>query len=164
MWGAFGNVPDKLDPNPPRAFDGPGPPQFGIVHAIKISNDDLIYVGDRGNSRIQVFTLDGKFVKQGFVARNAKSASTTGGLAFSPDPQQQFIFSASQGNNHVYIVYRQTLEEVGHFGKEGTAPGDFRAVHHLAADSQGNLYTVEVQGGERAQRFIYKGLKAKETE
>jgi DNA-binding beta-propeller fold protein YncE len=161
MWGAFGNAPTKLSPAPKRTFDGPGPEQFGTVHSIKISNDGLVYIGDRGNSRIQVFTLDGKFVKQGFVSRSLKSSSTTGGLAFSADTRQQFIYSADQGNGHVHIVDRQTLEEAGSFGEEGKAPGDFHAVHHLATDSKGNLYTVEVQGGSRVQRFIFKGLKPK---
>jgi NHL repeat len=159
MWGAFGNVPMKVTPAPARTMEGPGPQQFGTVHAIKISNDNLVYVGDRGNSRIQVFTLDGKYLKQGFVGRTLKSSSTTGGLAFSPDPLQQFIYTADQGNGHVHIVNRQTLEEVGYFGEEGKAPGEFHAVHHLATDSKGNIYTVEVQGGSRVQRFMFKGIK-----
>ncbi|MEO8260825.1 MAG: hypothetical protein ABI868_25995 [Acidobacteriota bacterium] len=159
MWGAFGNVPMKLTPAPERTTEGLGPQQFGTVHAIKISNDNLVYVGDRGNSRIQVFTLDGKYVKQGFVTRSAKSSSTTGGLAFSPDPQQQFIYTTDQGNHKVHIVNRQTLEEVGSFGEEGKKPGEFHAPHHLATDSKGNIYTVEVQGGSRVQRFMFKGMK-----
>ena len=159
MWGAFGNAPAKVIPASPRVMDGPGPQQFGIVHSIKVSKDGLVYVGDRGNSRIQVFTLDGKYIKQGFVARTARNPMTTGGLAFSSDPKQQFIYTADQGNGHVRIVNRQTLEEVGYFGEKGKAPGDFHAVHHLATDSSGNLYTVEVQGGSRVQRFIFKGIK-----
>jgi DNA-binding beta-propeller fold protein YncE len=166
MWGAFGKTPLKL-PAPKREMEGPGPDQFGTVHALVISNDNLVYIGDRGNSRIQVFTLDGKYIKQAFVTRTAKNSSTTGGLAFSPLPSQQFIYSADQGNGHVHILNRQTLEEVGHIGEEGKAPGDFHAVHHLAADSKGNIYTAEVRGGgpelggTRLQRFLYKGMKSK---
>jgi DNA-binding beta-propeller fold protein YncE len=159
MWGAFGNAPMKVTPAPAREMEGPGPQQFGTVHSIKISIDDMVYVGDRGNSRIQVFTLDGKYLKQGFITRDAKSSSTTGGLAFSSDPQQQFIYSADQGNGHVHILNRQTLEEIGYIGEEGKNPGDFHAVHHVAADSKGNIYTVEVQGGSRAQRFLFTGIK-----
>jgi DNA-binding beta-propeller fold protein YncE len=159
MWGAFGNVPAKLAPPPPRSADGPGSPQFGNVHSIKISNDGLVYIGDRSNSRIQVFTQDGKFVKQAFVNRTAKNAMTTGGLAFSSDPEQRFLYCADQGQHRVHILNRQTLEEVGDFGGEGKARGQFYAVHHLATDSNGNLYTVEVQGGARVQRFLFKGIK-----
>jgi DNA-binding beta-propeller fold protein YncE len=161
MWGAFGNVPMKLTPAPARTMEGPGPQQFGTVHSIKISNDGRVYIGDRGNSRIQVFTLDGKYITQGFVARASKSSSTTGGLAFSPDPQQRFIYSADQGNHHVHIVVRETFEEVGYFGEEGKAAGNFHAPHHLATDSKGNIYTVEVQGGSRVQRFLFMGMKPK---
>ena len=39
MWGAFGNKPKELTPAPARTMDGPGPPQFGVVHAVKIAND-----------------------------------------------------------------------------------------------------------------------------
>jgi len=70
MWGAFANEPLDVPPAPargtgpapappPRDLEGPGPQQWGIVHAVRIANDGLVYVADRGNSRVQVFTLDG---------------------------------------------------------------------------------------------------------
>ena len=107
MWGAFGNVPMKVTPAPARTTEGIGPQQFGTVHAIKISNDNLVYVGDRGNSRIQVFTLDGKYVKQGFVTRTAKSTvglASGGRPAFSPDTQR-----AVQSHGH----HRQSAHPLG---------------------------------------------------
>ncbi len=61
-WGAYGKKPDDTASNA-RTFEGPGPPQFNTVHAIQISNDGLVYVGDRRNNRIQVFRPDGTFVK-----------------------------------------------------------------------------------------------------
>ena len=39
-------------------------------------------------------------------------------------------------------------------------PGDFQGIHHLAADSHGNLYTAEVAPGARAQRFAFKGMSS----
>ena len=55
MWGAYGNAPDDQTP---QAFvgEGPGPQQFNIVHGIKVSNDGLVYVNDRRNNRVQIFT------------------------------------------------------------------------------------------------------------
>ena len=44
------------------------------------------------------------------------------------------------------------------FGQRSEKPGDFQGLHHLAIDSKGNIYTGEVAPGERAQRFVYKGL------
>ena len=48
---------------------GTGPGQFYIPHAIVIDGKDNIYVGDRGNDRIQVFDTDGKFLRQFTLAR-----------------------------------------------------------------------------------------------
>ena len=158
MWGAFGNEP--LDPS--QASDPPagpeGPPQFGIVHGIEVSNDGFVYVADRGNSRVQVFAADGTYTTQGFVNRGAESASTVAGLAFSPDAEQRFIYVADQGNSHIHVVERATLEVLDTFGSNGAAPGEFQALHHLACDSEGNIYTAEAQRGRRVQKFSYSGM------
>ncbi len=162
MWGAFGNAP--LDPPPagqaPAAETDPedGPPQFGIVHGIEVSNDGLVYVADRNNSRIQIFDADGTFVRQAFVNQGAESALTVAGLAFSPDPEQRFVYVADQGNSHIHVLDRATLETLGSFGRNGAAPGEFQALHHIASDSQGNLYTAEAQRGRRVQKFSLTGF------
>jgi len=173
MWGAFSNEP--LDPPPPppppaagaapapaapRDREGPGPQQFGIVHGIELSNDGIVYVADRDNSRIQVFGMDGKFITQAFINRNEGGALTAAGLAFSPDLQQQFMYVADQSNSHIHIVLRKTLTVVHTFGKRSATPGDFQGLHHIAADSKGNLYTAEAQVGRRAQKLIYTGMSA----
>jgi hypothetical protein len=67
MWGAYGNRPDDSYTRD-RISTGPrGPEQFNIVHGVAISNDDLVYVSDRVNNCIQVFTLEGTFVKEGLT-------------------------------------------------------------------------------------------------
>jgi DNA-binding beta-propeller fold protein YncE len=167
MWGAFGNTP--LDPPPPapagtpippRDTVGQGPPQWGIVHAIRISNDGLVYIADRGNSRVQVFTLAGKYVTQLFINRNDKSAATAAGLALSPDRDQRFLYVSDFGNGHIFIVDRKALKVVGQFGQSGKQPGDFQNAHHIMTDSKGNLYTAEVSPGSRVQKFVYAGLSS----
>ena len=162
MWGAFGNAP--LDPPPagqapPAEADGEdGPPQFGTVHGIEVSDDGLVYVADRNNSRLQVFEADGTYVRQAFVNRGAESALTVAGLAFSPDPEQRFVYVADQGNSQIHVLDRQTLETLASFGQNGAAPGEFQALHHIASDSQGNLYTAEAQRGRRVQKFTFTGF------
>ena len=160
MWGAFANTP--LDPSEASGEPaGPeGPPQFGIVHGIEVSNDGLVYVADRGNSRVQVFDTDGTYRTQGFVNRGAESSSTVAGLAFSPDAEQRFMYSADQGNSHIHVIDRATLEVLDTFGSIGPAPGEFQALHHLDSDSDGNLYTAEAQRGRRVQKFTFTGMAA----
>jgi len=170
MWGAFGNPPDSMPPStagggPPASpqldTEGPGSPTFSNpVHALKISNDGLVYVADRSNRRVQVFTLDGRYVTQVFINRAGPSNSSAAGLGFSPDAQQRFLYVADLGNSHILVLDRKSLQVLYQFGSRGTKPGDFQTPHHLAVDSKGNLYTAEVNPGNRAQKFLYKGMSA----
>src|ERR1700730_1173757 len=105
LWGAYGNKPDDSVPRTPP-YEGPAPQQFNNVNGILISNDDLVYVADRHNNRIQVFKPDGTFVKEAFVAREVRTPSgTTKDLAFSPDSRQQFLYVAC-GDEHIRILNR----------------------------------------------------------
>ena len=160
MWGAFANEPIDTSVSTGEPDDRGGPSQFGIVHGIEVSSDGLVYVADRGNSRVQVFDLDGTYRTQGFVNPGAESASTVAGLAFSPDAEQRFMYSADQGNSHIHVIDRATLEVLDTFGANGPAPGEFQALHHLDTDSDGNLYTAEAQRGRRAQKLTYTGMAA----
>ena len=65
--------------------------------------------------------------------------------------------------SHVVVVNRKTLEVLYQFGKRSAAPGDFQGIHNLATDSNGNLYTAEVAPGNRAQRFVLKGISTPTT-
>jgi hypothetical protein len=145
----------------PLDTEGQGSERFGNpVHAVEISNDGLVYVADRSNRRVQVFMPDGKYVNQVFVNRAGPSNGSAAGLGFSPDPQQQFLYVSDLGNSHIAVLNRKTLQVLYQFGARGTKPGDFQAPHHLAVDSKGNLYTAEVNPGNRAQRFVFKGLSS----
>ena len=159
MWGAHGSEPLDPLPAPPRGTRAdPDPQQFGTVHGLEVSNDGLVYVADRNNSRVQVFTIDGTYTTQAFINWNDDSASTVAGLAFSPDPQQQFMYVADQGNSHIHVVDRTTLEVLDSFGSNGEEPGACQALHHIASDSNGNLYIAEAERGRRVQKFAFKGM------
>ena len=158
-WGAYGKRPDDAAPRTPR-YEGPGDPQFNQVHHLRISTDGLIYVADRLNRRIQVFRPDGTFVQEAFIRRGTKeSAGTVSSLAFSGDPQQRFLYVADQTENQILILDRQTFEELGTVGRLGRYAGQFVSPHNIATDLQGNLYVAEDVGGQRVQKFVFKGLK-----
>ena len=63
-------------------------------------------------------------------------------VAFSRDPQQKYMYVADGMNMRVHILDRQSLEELTSFGDGGRQPGQFYAVHSVATDSKGNLYTT----------------------
>jgi DNA-binding beta-propeller fold protein YncE len=117
----------------------------------------MIYVCDRVNDRLQVFTPDGKFVKEAFYEKNTKNAGSVWDVAFSRDPQQRYIFIADGVNEKVKIIDRATMEELTTFGDGGRQPGQFYGVHSIATDRAGNLYTTETYEGKRLQKFILRG-------
>ena len=161
QWGAFGNPP--LDPDArslniddvlDTATDPEdNPPQFGLVHGIVVSNDGLVYVADRSNKRVQVFSIDGTYRTQTLVAPETRgSAGTAASVGLSPDPQQQFLYVADLMNAEVVVLERVTLKRLGAFGERGAGPGQFRmAVHDIAVDSGGNIFTADLSG--QVQKF-----------
>jgi DNA-binding beta-propeller fold protein YncE len=158
MWGAYGNKPEdtnfgRYNPNAPplQQFRNP-------VHCAEIAKDGLVYVCDRVNDRIQVFHKDGTFVKEAFVQKTTLASGSVWDIAFSKDPQQQFIYLADGSDEKVFILRRDTLDVVGSFGDGGRWPGTFFGVHSIATDSKGNIYTTETYEGKRVQRFVYKGM------
>jgi DNA-binding beta-propeller fold protein YncE len=157
-WGAYGNKPDDTDLGP---YDPAAPPakQFrSPMHSVDVSNDGLVYATDRANDRLQVFKRDGSFVKEVFIAKQTRGDGAVWDSAFSKDPQQRFIYIADGANEKVYILERNSLELLTSFGDGGRQPGQFYAIHGLAVDSKGNIYTTETYRGQRVQKFAFKGL------
>src|SRR5258705_2796853 len=158
-WGAYGNKPDdtNLGPYNPNA---PPAQQFRTpVHCAELSNDGLVYVCDRPNDRIQVFRKDGTFVKEQFIAKRTLGDGSVWDIAFSKDPQQTYLYLADGKNEKIYVMDRESLQILTSFGDGGRQPGQFFAVHSIATDSKGNIYTTETYEGRRLQKFMYKGIQ-----
>lgn len=158
FWGAYGNVPKDTnmgpyDPNAPLATQFRNP-----VHCAEPSNDGLVYVCDRPNNRIQVFRRNGEFVKEQRIAPLTLGDGAVWDIAFSRDPEQRFIYLADGRNERIYVIERESLEILTQFGTGGRQPGQFFAVHSIATDSKGNIYTTETYEGKRVQKFVYKGM------
>jgi DNA-binding beta-propeller fold protein YncE len=157
-WGAYGHKPDdtnlgRYNPDAPPAQQFRNP-----VHCAELSTDNLLYVCDRVNDRIQVFKPDGTFVKEQFIAKRTLAAGSVWDIAFSKDPQQKYIYLCDGENEKVYIMDRATLQILTSFGDGGRQPGQFYGVHSIAVDSKGNIYTTETYQGHRLQKFNYKGI------
>jgi len=157
-WGAYGNKPDdtslgNYNPDAPLAQQFRNP-----VHCAEPSLDGNVYVCDRPNDRIQVFTKAGKFVKETQVNKTTRGDGSTWDIAFSKDPQQKYLYLADGANEKIHVFDRVSLTELTSFGDGGRQPGQFYAVHSIATDSKGNIYTTETYRGQRLQKFVYKGL------
>ncbi|MGE0448188.1 MAG: hypothetical protein AB7Q29_01245 [Vicinamibacterales bacterium] len=150
-WGGYGDKPIdgpavQYDPNAPISR------QFGTsTHCVRISRDDLVYVCDRSNNRIQVFKKDGTFVKEGFVERQTLGLGAIWDLELSPD--ERFVYVGDGTNNKIWILQRDSLAVVSSFAGPGSDPGQLSGVNALAVDSKGNLYAAEAANGMRVQKF-----------
>jgi DNA-binding beta-propeller fold protein YncE len=152
-WGAYGKPPsdEKMPPYDPAK---PASAQFGNpVHCVRIDKDGLVHVCDRTNDRVQVFHKDGTFVAEYFFEKNTRATGSVYELVFSPDKAQKYIYMVDGANGEVRIVDHASKDVLGRFGRVGRQAGEFTAVHNIAVDHQGNIYTAEVATGERIQRF-----------
>ena len=166
MWGAFGNVPtdpaagEKDPPDTEEAYAGLGPQQFvRPVHGITVSKDDLVYLSDRGGKRVQIFTLDGKYVNQIWVDRDCHAPACSNGNTavnspLSPDPEQKFMHAGARSTGRVWTFDRKTGQPLGFFGSFGKDPGQFDTLHGMAIDGKGNLFSAEVRTPGRFQKFV----------
>ncbi len=157
-WGAYGNEPEDIDLGPFQPGGEPAKHFRNPVHCAQPSNDGLVYVCDRVNNRLQVFRTDGTFVKEIFVKPMSLGDGSVWDISFSPDPEQKFIYLADGTNRKIFIVERESLEILTNFGDGGRNPGQFFAVHGIATDSKGNIYTTETYEGKRVQKFTYMGM------
>ena len=178
-WGGHGMPLSEItnDPIPPYEWDGTRPPDevnfVPALHFIEISNDGLVYVGERGQNRIQAFQKDGTWVRDIYVAEGTPAErlgrTQCGGvgtrkelpvcgtmykMAISKDPEQKFLYVADTGNSSVWIVDRQSGETLGSFGGNGRYAGQLHWINAIATDSAGNIYTGEVEHAKRIQKFM----------
>jgi hypothetical protein len=155
-WGAYGKPLAQISTNPAdRAYEpgGPMPKEFVGHLTLNFSNDGLVYAADRAANRIHVTTKQGKYVGKEFVI-HPTTRGTTGGVAFSPDKEQRFLFVSDLRNNHIWFLNREDGKILGQMGTMGENGGQFFGLHMIAVDSKGVIYTGEVFNGERVQRFL----------
>jgi len=156
-WGAYGHQLSEItidDKDREYTPGGPEPKEFRNHLTLNISKDGLVYAADRGANRIDVTTKQGKFVKEFTLATETGNRGSAGGVAFSPDPKQRFLFISDISNNTIWILNREDGKVLGRIGSAGDYGGQFHGLHMIASDSKGNIYTGEVQAGERVQKFV----------
>ena len=156
-WGAYGKPLSEIstdDADHAYTANGPMPQDFAGHLTVNVSHDGLVYAADRNANRIHVTTKDGEFQQEFILAPGTGAGGSTGGVAFSPDPEQHFLYISDLTNNKIWFLNRETGEVVGELGQMGENSGQFFGLHMIAVDSEGIIYTGEVFTGQRAQRFL----------
>jgi hypothetical protein len=145
------------------------------LHCSVVSNDGFLYACDRGNNRIQVFDINEAgapcanpnaepgicgFVREVLVSPAAYSNGTAVSAALSTDPGQTCLYVGDLANGTFYIINRENLTELDRIGRAGRQVGEFHWIHTLTVDSEGNIYTGEVDTGQRLQKFARYGAES----
>ena len=161
-WGAYGHrLADISTQDADHEWVGNTPPKEFRGHlTLNFSNDGFVYAADRAADRIHVTTKDGKFVKEfalappGTKRGETSDRGASGGVAFSPDKAQRYLYISDIKNNTIWFLNREDGKVVGRLGSMGESGGQFFGLHMIATDSRGYIYTGEVFAGERVQRFV----------
>lgn len=154
---------------------GVGPNDFSLPHAIDMDSQGRLYVADRNNARVQIYSQDGKLldswsnvvVPWGFYIIRGKNGADDQvwvcgcspmpwaehpdypGAPLSCPPKDQLIMKFAPSGR---LLQLWTIPK-GEDGKE--QPGDVNWLHAMAVDSKGNVYLGDIIG-KRAQKFVLR--------
>lgn len=137
---------------------GSAPGQLNLPHTIAADAAGNIYVGDRSNSRIQVFNNDLEF-KAIYDNVGAPWA-----VCITPGPHQYLYSSNSNPDNNNSQIAAQTGEiykmeldgtVIGKFGHAGKQLGEFSTVHEIDCRNPNELMVSEITGW-RVQKLVLK--------
>jgi DNA-binding beta-propeller fold protein YncE len=131
---------------------GSGPGQFNLPHGIAIDARGTVYVADRENSRVQLFTLEGRFITAWTdVARpcqvcvDRESQVWVAELGFKAGMWPGTTAPAGAPGGRLSVFDREgRLRARWGGGAKPAAAGDFYAPHDVCVDSAGNAYVAEV--------------------
>lgn len=126
---------------------GTGPGQFNLVHSVWEA-DGKVYVADRQNHRIQIFTPDGKYLDEwgGFLQP----------CDLYVDNDNIMYVAELQARVTILDLNGTVLARIGDPEYRRPEPGKFIGPHGVWVDRHGDLYVSEVLMGQRIQKFIRK--------
>jgi DNA-binding beta-propeller fold protein YncE len=134
-WGEPGNAKELRN-----STEQPG--RFHTPHGIWVQ-DDRVYVLDRENNRIQIYSTDGEFISMWTqLERPTDMYVDREGVAYISELEDHVSIRDLDGN------------VIGRFGSErSNTPGKFWGPHAIWVDAVGDLYVGEVLEGRRLQKF-----------
>jgi DNA-binding beta-propeller fold protein YncE len=129
---------------------GTGAGEFNRAEGICVDAADRIYVADSCNHRIQIFSPEGKFIRQ-----YGQAGSGLGQLSYPYDIKvdaRGYQFVCEFGNSRIQ-VFDADCRPVEIIGGPGAEPGRFANPWSVALDSKGNLYVADSQN-HRVQKLV----------
>jgi DNA-binding beta-propeller fold protein YncE len=110
-----------------------------------------VYVAGNG----QAANFHGQYPWAPNFGNDSQTASgTSGTVNFSTDARQSCLYVADLTNDTIYVINRQNLTELTRFATGGRQAGLLHWPHVVSVDSEGNVYTGEVDGAGRVQKFL----------
>ncbi len=126
---------------------GSGPGEFNLSHCVRLDRRDRVWVCDRENHRIQIFTQDGEYLTEW---RDLLQPDT---IYFDPEDDLLYIAELQQRVS-LWTLDGEMITSWGG-GRRSDVPGEFAACPHgIWRDSRGDLYVSEVQLDGRLQKFV----------
>lgn len=136
-----------------------GDGQFRRAEGIGIDSQDRLFVADSCNHRIQVFSRDGKFIRE-----HGKPGAARGDLSYPYDVRVDhagYEFVCEFGNSRVQIFDGEG-RAVEILGGPGGDPGRMNNPWAICLDSKGNLYVAD-SANHRVQKFVRRQALAAKT-
>ena len=132
---------------------GSGPGEFSTPHAIAVDKAGLVYVADRENDRVQVFSDKGRFIRQ----IRSPEIGRPYGLAMLPNDRMVVADGGEQPASGLDRSGAAVVTSGGRvaqrFGRYGNYDGQFRMAHAVAVDASGDVFVVDITG-QRVQKFV----------
>jgi DNA-binding beta-propeller fold protein YncE len=122
---------------------GAGIGQFEIPHDIWVYKDGRVFVVDRQNNRIQIFTPDGEYIEQWMGFKRPCSIYI--------DKRNLIYITELHARMSILDIEGNVISRWG--GEESKTPGLFIAPHCAWVDSHEDLYVGETLEGKRIQKF-----------
>jgi len=150
---------------------GSGPGQFDTPHSIVIDRDDNVYVGDRGNRRVQIFDTEGNFVRQFTVdvapdfatravngptprAGSVQGVGAPNALCIPPNQNAVLFLGESTWPGRVFKLALDG-RVIGVIGRSGRGLKQFSGAHALACPTENDIYVAE-SSNWRVQKIVLR--------